>query len=494
MILRWLIPTEATLHTGRPDAATAEPFEGGWVDDFLLAGRERDVCLRFDTPITRGALAAWVAARTDELSGAGLRPGGTVTLRLPPGLAYVVTLLAAWRAGAQVSLLDHRLTEHEVAQALSRIDPQLVVSAPGTTAGPSRGRTDVEPVITARDEGQPAPTPHALLQLSSGSTGPSKVIGRTAADLRAEVERYRQLDGIPAEGERVVLLSSMVHVLGLVGGLLYCLHAGTQLVIPRALSTDATLAAIAGGAEPTTVIGVPFHIDFLNVAGGRARLPQLKRMTVGGELVRPTVRRRFLDSYRVPLGVMYGMTEVGVIATDLSGEHWPALDPAPGMRLREEAGQLLLATAASPYVGLTDPSRWVDGWLYTRDAGTVDPTSGQVTVRGRLDSQVSVGGLKVDLTEVEQTLAELPEVGEVVVAYDGAIEAYVSLADPSGESGLRDAITQRLAPYKRPRRVRLLDKLPRTATGKLVRSVGELRQAARHARERHTEERSSVDV
>lgn len=463
--------------------------DGGWVNDFLLAGSDQDACLWLDEPITRGALTARVAARASELADAGLRSGGTVCLRLPPGLEYVVSLLAAWQSGAQVSLLDHRLTGHEVSQALARIQPQLVVHAPGSSGGPWRGHSAAVAGIE-RYDGVPAATPHALLQLSSGSTGPSKVIGRTAADLCAEVERYQQIDGSPLPGERVVLLASMVHVLGLVGGLLYGLRTGVQLVLPRTLSTDAILAAVTAAPGPTTVIGVPFHIGFLVVADAGTRLPQLKRMTVGGELVLPTVRQSFQDRYQVPLGNMYGMTEAGVIATDLSGDHQPALRPAPGMSLREESGQLLLAREASPYVGLSDPTRWVgtgpgeagEGWLYTRDAGTVDPATGLVTVHGRLDSQVSVGGLKVDLTEVEQTVAALPGVTEVVVAHDGAIEVFAALEPPLDAAGLRAEMAQRLAPYKRPRKVHILERLPRTATGKLVRSVPELRRAADQAR------------
>jgi acyl-coenzyme A synthetase/AMP-(fatty) acid ligase len=133
---------------------------------------------------------------------------------------------------------------------------------------------------------------------------------------------------------------------------------------------------------------------------------------------------------------------------------------------------------ASPYVGLADPTRWVDGWLHTRDGGTVDPETGLVTVRGRLDSQVSVGGLKVDLTEVEHTLAGLPGVAAAVVLYDGGIEAYVMLSDPSTAAGLTEALGERLAGYKRPRVLHVLDQLPRTATGKLVRDRTALRAAA----------------
>ncbi|MFD0746835.1 class I adenylate-forming enzyme family protein [Phytohabitans flavus] len=433
---------------------------------YLLAGRDDQECLRFGAPLTRRELRRAVAARATDLRAAGLRAGGTVALRMPPGIWYAQSLLAAWTVGAQVALLDHRLTQHEVDRALERVAPQLVVSM-----------SDGAPVV-APYPGRPARTSHALLQLSSGSTGPSKVIGRTAASLVSEVERYRLIDGVPEPGERIVLLASTVHVLGLVGGLLYALHTGVTLVVPSFLSTDAVLDAVASGPEPATVLGVPFHIEFLAAADRDRHLPQLKRMTVGGELVRPTVREAFAARWPIPLGNMYGMTEAGVIATDLFGQHRPALTPAPGMTLRAEGGELLLATDASPYVGLSDPTRWVDGWLYTRDAGDADPETGLVTIRGRLDSQVSVGGLKVDLTEVEQALATLPGVVEVVVAWDGAVEAFVvHEAGPDGLPALKEALAGRLAGYKRPRRLTLVPRLPRTATGKLVRSVPALRAA-----------------
>ena len=55
----------------------------------------------------------------------------------------------------------------------------------------------------------------------------------------------------------------MVHVLGLVGGLLYGLHAGVQLVFAERLTAEGILAAVAGGPEPTTLLGVPFHTELL---------------------------------------------------------------------------------------------------------------------------------------------------------------------------------------------------------------------------------------
>jgi acyl-coenzyme A synthetase/AMP-(fatty) acid ligase len=221
---------------------------------------------------------------------------------------------------------------------------------------------------------------------------------------------------------------------------------------------------------------VPFHAELLAAGGGP--VPQLSRMVVAGELIRPWVPGAFTARYGVPLGTMYGMTELGVIATDLDGSSHPALAPAPGMTLRVADGELLVKMPASPYVGLVDDTRWVGGWLRTRDAASIDQDTGRVTILGRLDSQISVGGLKVDLTEVEQTLCALAQVDSAVVAYDGVIEAYLVLRDGSAVSDVEAALADHLAPYKRPRDLHVLESMPRTATGKVSRDRAVLRAAA----------------
>lgn len=448
-----------------------------WVDQVLLSGADNAICLRLDSPIDRATLRQMVAERQSRLSEAGLGRGGALALRLPPSLAFVTNLLAGWRIGAQVMLLDHRLTPYEVDAALTRLAPQVVVAPERTKGSALRAFVDVDESVRPYP-GRPAQTPHAVVQLSSGSTGPSKVIGRTAADLMAEIDRYTRIDGVPRQGERIIVLASMVHVLGLVGGLLYGLHVGAEVMPPERLTGDSILDAVAARPTPATVLGVPFHIGLLTSTIDPPRLPQFKRMTTGGELVPAAQSEAFTRIYQVPLGNMWGMTEVGVIATDLFGEHRPSLMPAPGLTVRESNGQLLVSRPASPYIGLSDPSRWADGWLHTKDAGTVDPSTGLVTVLGRLDSQVSVGGLKVDLSEVEATLGEVTGVSAAVVVFDDVITAYVELDQSTSVPAVEAALAERLAGFKRPRVVHALDKMPRTTTGKLLRDRAALREAA----------------
>src|SRR5258708_9655576 len=110
-----------------------------WVDRELLAGTDEDVCLHLGTPLTRIELRQLVESQQSLLAEAGLRAGGTVALHLPPSLGYVASLLAAWRLGAQVSLLDHRLSRAEVDRALDRLTPQVVVEARDATNAPMSG-------------------------------------------------------------------------------------------------------------------------------------------------------------------------------------------------------------------------------------------------------------------------------------------------------------------------------------------------------------------
>lgn len=461
---------------GSTATRTASTWTAGRLAELLLAGDPDQECLTFGRPVGRAELRALVAEQAADLRSAGLAGGGTVALRLPPSLSFVAALLAGWSCGAQVSLLDHRLTEAEADRALERVGAQVVVTGTDVVAGKLRGWAEATAVAAARPGGRPAGTDHALVQLSSGSTGASKVIARTAADLHAELQRYRSLTdpAYPGPGERMVVLASVVHVLGLVGGLLHGLSAGVPLAFADRLTGDGILATVAADPRPTTVLGVPFHAELLAAAG--TPVPNLRGAIVAGEMIRPGLPDAFRARLGVPLGTMYGMTEVGVIATDLDGRRHPSVLPC--VEVRAVAGELRVRRESSPYLGLSDPTRWAGGWLRTRDAATVDPATGEVTIRGRLDSQVSIGGLKVDLTEVEQTLAALPEVAEVVVLHDDGIEAFLALAPGGRQDAVEAAITRELAAFKRPRRLRVLPALPRTATNKVVRDLVALRRAA----------------
>ena len=180
--------------------------------------------------------------------GHGVREGHTVMLQVPPSYTHIEGLLALWQLGAQVMLVDHRLKESEVRTLRSVCRPQFMVTTgrPGTS--PLGFQPRYELITTRIPDGRAASTEHRLLQFSSGSTGVPKVIGRTAASLSAEIERFTGIEGMPVSGERVLLLSSMAHSFGLIAGLLHSLVAGVTVAgVPVAVG-DVAGTAVASGA------------------------------------------------------------------------------------------------------------------------------------------------------------------------------------------------------------------------------------------------------
>jgi o-succinylbenzoate---CoA ligase len=119
-----------------------------------------------------------------------------------------------------------------------------------------------------------------------------------------------------------------------------------------------------------------------------------------------------------------------------------------------------------------------DGWLRTRDAGEID--DGRLRVFGRVDDVVNTGGEKVWPHEVEAALATHAAVADVAVAgrtdpeWGQHVVAFVVPRDPTTPPSLdelRDHVGARIARFKAPRELVLLDALPRTASGKVRRAA-----------------------
>jgi acyl-coenzyme A synthetase/AMP-(fatty) acid ligase len=421
--------------------------------------------------VRREQFRAAVDWEASVLAGHGIGEGHKVMLQLPPSYTQVEVLLALWQLGAQVMLVDHRLKPAEVDTLRALCHPQFLLDSGGT----GRSAIGFEPryavVATRCPDGRAAVTDHRLVQFSSGSTGLPKVIGRTTASLAAEIDRFDRIAGMPTLGERVLLLSSTAHSFGLIAGLLHSLASGSVVVFARRL-TAAGILADAASNRVHALFGTPFHYELLSTAREVPELPDLRAAVSGGEIMPPETAARFAERFSVAVGESYGTTESGVIAMDVSGTLRPSVGrAAPGMelRIRDEALEVRLPDG-SPYLYEASGLRYVDGWLRTFDRAELD-ASGAVHLSGRSDSLVVVGGLKLDLTEVETVLCEHPDVTGAVVVHAGVTEAYVSARDGASPSAgeLLRWCRERLADYKMPRTVQVLPALPRTSNGKLVR-------------------------
>ncbi len=459
--------------------SSGEPTAPSWCGALLAAGADDAVALRFDRPVTYRELRAEVDGWRARLAGAGVTADATVVLQIAPSFTALHALLAVWSLGAQACLVDHRLTAAERDRYVARLRPQFVLSSPAERVSTFRAEREV---ALDRDPGAArSRTPHVLLQFTSGSTGEPKVVGRSAAALAAELDAFAAAPGWPRAGDAVLVLNSLAHSFGLIGGVLSSLRAGATAAFAASALPRDLLAALAA-ARPSAVFGVPAHFELLSCLPSAA-LTGVRLAVNSGQLLPPAVRERFLRTHGIAIGDAYGSTEVGIIALDATG----ALAPAAGkvvqpLEVRVRDDEIVVRLAATPYVAGDDGARYRDGWLHTGDRGLFDEPTGVLSVLGRRDSLVVVGGLKVDLAEVESALRRAPGVAEAVVLFDGGIEAYVEAAS----SGVDGADLVRwcggeLAGFKVPRRFFVLDRLPRSTTGKLIRRRDELERARRRA-------------
>jgi len=438
--------------------------------------------------VDRAEVRTAVAEEAKVFSGFGIGDGSTVMVQVPSSRTQVEVVFALWSLGAQVMLVDHRLAPAEVDALRSLCRPEFTVRATAGGRFAMAFQSTYELVTKHHRDGATAVTEHRLVQFSSGSTGQPKVIGRTPASLAAEVERFTRIDGMPKAGERVLLLSSTAHSFGLIAGLLHSLAVGVAAVFtPRVSAKD--VLATAAKHDVHAIFGTPFHYELLTTAKSLPVLPSLRAAVSGGELMPAGVAETFWERFGVRLGESYGTTETGVIAMDVSGKSRPAVGKAaPGIVLRVNQGELEVELPeGTPYLfesksggAVSDhpvADRYTNGWLRTYDRAEQDE-HGAVRLLGRSDSLVVIGGLKVDLVEVESVLRQHPRITDVVVIHAESIEAYVSAEENGPGAGeLVGWCRDRLAAYKVPRLIRVLPELPRTANGKLIRRTQALRGA-----------------
>jgi len=245
--------------------------------------------------------------------------------------------------------------------------------------------------------------------------------------------------------------------------------------------------------------GVPFMFEALAHAApeGGARTALRRAYSAGGPLPRG-VADAFEKAYGVRAGQIYGATEFGSVTyNDPEIEPYDPTcvgRPLPGVRLRildvddpdparplapDEEGHVAVAAPSmlACYLGQADPPTQ-DGFMLSGDLGRLD-AHGRLHLTGRVKLLVDVGGLKVNLMEVESVLARHPSVEKVVVVPMPVTETSCRLKAvvqmrreaPADVESLRRFAREHLIQYKVPRVFELCDALPCSPTGKVLRQA-----------------------
>jgi acyl-CoA synthetase (AMP-forming)/AMP-acid ligase II len=426
--------------------------------------------------ITYGALAERAQTVAGLLGGRDFGAGDRLALWAPNTPAWAGVTLGAMAAGGAVAPISPMAVEREVEHAMQASGASLLVTIPPFEATARAVAGDdvlvIGPDLLAGPPAGPAVVPAgapALLPFSSGTTGAPKAIALTHANLLAGVEQTQErMRYSPAD--RVLAVAPFAHIMGAVVTLLTPLAAGATVVTMPRFDVEGYFDALERHRITITVVAPPIMrlLAFHPLAGQRD-LSALEVVGCGGAPLPPAlqeaVQRRFPD---VRIGQGYGMTETSCIVTVPSREH----GTSPGC-----VGFLGSQTEARIVDGelqVRGPHVIGDGWLRTGDLAEF-AGDGELKIVGRVKELIKVNGHQVSPAELEALMLEFPGVEDVAVIgrpdeRRGEVPVcfVVGNADPDALTGW---LHERVAPYKRLAEVRVVESLPRSPAGKLLRRV-----------------------
>jgi long-chain acyl-CoA synthetase len=446
------------------------------VTTYLGVLRAQAVAVPVNPASTPGELARMLAD-----SGARLAVADAETLA---GVREAVATLARARAGEETDL-DEDLVARSV--------PSRVVVV-GEEAGEGELRhadlraTDPQPVPTLPD-----PDKLAALLYTSGTSGRPRAAMLTHRALSANLEQVAAVEPPMMRADDVVLgVLPLFHVYGLNAVLGGVLRHGCTLVLAERFDPEGTLDLVE--AERCTVLPLAPAVfaRWRNESRLRERLASVRLVLSGSAPLAPEVIADFTGRTGIPLHQGYGLTEAApVVTSTLCSERLQAGSvgaPLPGIELRlveaggrapegEDVGEIEVrgANLFSGYWpdGAGGPD--ADGWWATGDVGYLD-ASGDLFLVDRVKELVVVSGFNVYPVEVEDVVAEVDGVTEVAVIgvpdeeTGEAVVAYVRApgAEPDAvAAAVRARCAERLARFKQPSRVEVVDELPLTVTGKV---------------------------
>jgi acyl-CoA synthetase (AMP-forming)/AMP-acid ligase II len=433
--------------------------------------------------------------RSDAVAGglvaAGVGPGDVVLLRLPSDSSYVVAYAAATKVGAVAAGVNPRLAPPEQEAVAAVAGGTLTLDDPAQLAELARPGS-VEPLP---DD----PTRPVALVFTSGTTGQPKGALFREEQLAA-ITRIDVADawGDPRGPATPMLAGTQFAHVGFMTKLPWYLRLGsTTHVLGRWRAADALACVVEhripsiGGVAPQIALLLREDLEALD-------LSCVQSLIVGGAASPPALVRAARERFAAGYSIRYSSTESGGCGTGtaLDADDDEALfsvgRPRGGIEvtIRDDDGHLVASDEVGE-VWLRSPTTmagyWrdpdataatlVDGWLRTGDLGRLDET-GLLRLAGRSKEMFIRGGYNVYPAEVEAVLADHPGVAEVAVVPrpdDVMGEVGVAVVVPSDPSSpptlddLRRHLDGRLARFKAPEALRLVDALPLTPMQKVDR-------------------------
>ncbi|CAN5480442.1 long-chain fatty acid--CoA ligase [soil metagenome] len=459
------------------------------------------------------------------------RPGDRVAFIGDNGPEWIDAYYGVPRAGRVLGFVNHRLGPEPLRAAVERLRPAILVAGRDqldvlATLGPV---AELAPVVVAIDRPGPGEQPYAdllaeaadarieatgedaaeagphaddtaWLIATSGTSGTPKVVELTHRNLIAAARGTIAVRGMPAD-DVYLFPFPLCHVAGY-NVLIYHREARPVVVARRftpasIIEQVATHRVTTMSLAPTMIHGLVDHLD--EHGGG---IDPLRLVTYGSSPIAPDLLARAIDAFDVDFSQGYGMTEMAGNGVFLSPEdHRRGLTTTPelltaagqvgpgvAVRLLDDAGDDVASGAAGEIAvkgeqvmkgyweaPAVNAVAFHDGWFRTGDVGRFGP-EGHLSVVDRKKDIIVSGGENVSSREVEDRLAAHPDVAEVAVVgapderWGEVVCAYV-VARPGTDLDAPAVLAfgrTAIGGFQQPRRVELVDQLPRNGSGKVL--------------------------
>jgi len=482
--------------------------------------------LQGGTVMSFGQLDAAVAEAARRLTEQGLRAGDRLLLVAENSIPVIVLALACSRLDAWLVPVNARLSQREIDTFIEHSGARLAAftSAVSPDAAAHAQRLGAAEVVwpgcgrfhltSANIAVVPEPTiadgeQVAALIYTSGTSGAPKAVMLTHRNLLFIAENGRCMRR-QTPADRVYAVLPLSHIYGLATMALSALHAGASLMLAPRFDPAAVAAALETGGV-TILHGVPAMyaklLEWGRRPGNRLRAPTLRIAQGGGAPLDQNFKDDFEAAFGIPLHNGYGMTEaspsIAQTRLDAPRSDCSVGPPIPGIEVRivkdgtevapGEVGELHVrgpGVMKGYYKApeLTREAVDAEGWLNTGDLAR-QGGDGALFIVGRSKELIIRSGFNVYPIEVEQAINSHPDVVHCAVVgrnVPGNEEVVAYVEPVPGCSLTPQALTawlqERLSPYKIPSQIELLEHLPATATGKILKS--QLREmAAAHPRE-----------
>ena len=450
---------------------------------------------------------------------AGVAPGDVVCLLLPSSIKFAACYLGALRAGAVTSAINLRLGPAEQASIIGRTEPRVTVVGDGAAvpagvdAGHQLSVTELGHAFGADPSHQlpdVSPTDPACIVWTSGTTGAPK---GAVYDHATMAVISRNIGELTRPGDRRLVALPFPHV-GYMTRMWDELANGTTLVlVGEPWAAEETLRLVRD-ERITMATGVPtqWSLVLAHPDVDRTDFANLRVAAIGGAAIAPDLVRQMRKVLACPVITRYTSTEAGVTTSTLVDDDDDTIAttvgrPAPEVELRiaapdgavlpdGEVGEVCCRSAAMFKGYWRDPETTRaavdgDGWLHTGDLGYVG-ADGNLRIVGRLKEMYIRGGYNVYPAEVEAVLADHPSVARAAVVgvpdpvlgeIGAAFVVPVAGPSPPDLDTLRGWCRDRLADYKAPDRLTVLDELPLTSMLKVDKRALAAQATPPHRRE-----------